>query len=147
MNIPKLTQSTLIDIFEYMKKICHKNINDISKSYSFTNIDYYVTVKDLKLKKIIERTSNNNYKSIEIGSLFNPKFNQSSQPYESSHLSHRNNNNASEHLSEEQKKLQMFQKDFGDLVILFQTDKHKEILNTMKICVIAPYIKLKMYNG
>ena len=146
MNIPKLTQSTLIDVFEYMKKLCHKNINDISKSYSFTNIDYYVTVKDLKLKKIIEKTSNNNYKSIEIGSLFNPKFNQSSQPYELSHLSHRNNNNnATEHLSEEQKKLQMFQKDFGDLVILFQTDKHKEVLSTMKICVIAPYIKLKMY--
>ena len=146
MNIPKLTQLTLIETFEYMKKICHKNINDMSKSYSFTGVDYYVTIKDLKLKKLIEITSNNNYKSIEIGSLFNPKFNQTSQQYESSHLSHRNNNNnVSEYLSEEQKKLQMFQKDFGDLVILFQTDKHKEVLSTMKICVIAPYIKLKMY--
>ena len=41
---------------------------------------------------------------------------------------------------------QMKNEDDFDMILLFQTIQHEDILSTMKIAVISPFIKIKFYT-
>ena len=40
----------------------------------------------------------------------------------------------------------MKNEDDFDMILLFQTIQHEDILSTMKIAVISPFIKIKFYT-
>lgn len=131
-NIDKNKEEFLVDYFN--KEKSHTLVKQ-NRSFEFDKIDYYVTIKDARIKKIIERNSNNNnVKSIEVCSFTSSSYNSKNVISNVKQLV--------DNLKEEKSK-----DNINDsIVVLFQNVSYEDVLSTMRIAAIASYMKIKMYT-
>ncbi len=117
-----------MEYFNTFKKV--NFVNEEEKTFDLEKIDYFINFKDLKIKKAVDRNITNNViKYVDVVN-FNIKKenNQSKNPHPQMQFFQNNENSP-----------------IGSMTILLDTKIYEEILSTMKMVIIIPSMRMKLF--
>ena len=126
----KLNEETKIFCMDYFNKFKRSVfVFEDEKTFDLNTIDYFINFKDLKIKKAVDKNITNNLiKYIDVVN-FNSKKESN------------NHNNIN---------MQFFQNNenspIGSITILLENKIYEDILSTMRMVVIIPSMRIKLYT-
>ncbi len=118
-----------LDFFNRFKHNVY--VSSEEKTFDMEKINFYINIKDIKIKKAVDKNLTNNLvKYIDIVNFNSKKENK-----------HHQKNSEIQFFSDESLSTKI-----GNIIVLLENKEYEDILSTMKIICIIPTMRIKLYT-